>query len=112
MTRRRATPAEHQALVAAATALALLAWTWAPGLTAIPAAALTYLATITGGAWTLRWDTPHTLAGALLHLRLTAATTLRAAAHLTQAAAWLLALAAHHVAPTITIPAHTATRHL
>ena len=107
MTRRKATPAEHQALTTAATALAILAWTWTPGLSAVPAAALAGLATITGGAWTLRWDVAHTLASALLHLRLTAATALRAATAITAAAAWLLAYAAHHAAPTITIPAHT-----
>jgi hypothetical protein len=106
MTRRHATPAEHHTLTVAAIALALIAWHYTPGPTALPATVLAYIAAITGGAWTLRWDVPHTLAGALLHLRLTATTTLRAAAHVTQAAAWLLALAAHHVAPSITTPAH------
>jgi hypothetical protein len=112
MTRRRATPAEHHTLTTAAIALALIAWHYTPGPTALPATVLTYLAAITGGAWTLRWDVPHALASALLHLRLTAATSLRAAAHITNALALLLALAAHHVAPSITTPAHHANSHL
>lgn len=106
---RQATPAEHYTLTAAAIALALIAWNYTPGPIALPAAALTWLAVITLGAISLRWDTPHTLAGALLHLRLTAATTLRAAAHIANALALLLALAAHHVAPTIHQPDYTTT---
>lgn len=104
--KRHATPAEHQALNTTATALALIAWTYSPTPIATPVAALAWLAVIALGSASLRWDTPHTLAGALLHLRLTAATTLRAAAHLANAFALLLALAAHHVAPSITTPAH------
>jgi hypothetical protein len=98
MTRRRATPAEHHALTTAATALALLAWNYTPGPAALPATVLTYIAAVVAGAWTLRWDIPHTLAATHLILRIQAAAAIHALAWLIQAAATgiLHALAAAH----------------
>jgi hypothetical protein len=103
---RRASQPELQALTHTAIALALLAWTWAPGLTALPATVLTYLAAITGGSKALRWDTARTLAGTNTILRTHAATTIRATAWAITA----LATAALHALATIhhrTLPATT-----
>jgi hypothetical protein len=101
--RRTATPDEQRALSTTALALASLAYTWTPGIAAIPAAVLTYLAVVTLGAIGLRWTVAQTLAGTSLHLRLVAATTLRTLALIVQATAtallWLLNTATTAIAP-------------
>jgi len=103
---RRASQPELQALTHTAIALALLAWTWAPGLTALPATFLTYLAAITGSSKALHWDTTHTLTATNHILR-------THTAHLIRALAWAitaLATAALHAlaaAHRRTLPAAT-----
>jgi hypothetical protein len=92
MTRRQATQPELQALTTTAIALAMLAFTWTPGIAAIPAAALTYLAATTAGARALRWDLPHTLHANQLILRSHAAAAIRATAWTVKAIATALLL--------------------
>lgn len=90
---RHATPAEHHTLTVAAIALALVAWHYTPGPTALSAAVLAYIAAVVTGAWTLRWDLPHTLAATNTILRIQAAATIHALAWLIQAAATAALLA-------------------
>lgn len=100
---RTAEPAEHQALTTLGLSLAMLAWAWAPGITALPAALITYLSTVTGTAAALRWNRAHTLTGTNNVLRGYAAATIRLLA-LTIHAAATAALTALATAHTKTLP--------
>lgn len=82
MNRRAATPAGHYALTITALAITNLAFALTPGTLALPIAALTYLAVITGTAWALRWHIPTALTATTLALRLLTATALRILIHL------------------------------
>jgi hypothetical protein len=102
--RRTASPAEHYTLTIVALSIAQLTLPWVPLWAAPATATLTYLAIVTGGAWTLRWNIPAALTATTTILRILTAASIRALAWAIQAAA-TAALHALATAHTKTLPA-------